>query len=183
MIDLVFKLNLPPLTSILKDDSGVLESTRIFEINDAANLVKPEWLFWNDFEWNHAVSFYRTAGDQDRTPIHTDVTVPGQLSWAVNWIHEGHGILEFWRPEQITSKIYSFQKATKGGGSIVPVMTTMQPPYKTYMQPPGVYLTNTHYPHRATGWNSRLAFSLRADKNFTIPWEEVVSRFQNYILF
>jgi hypothetical protein len=182
MIDFVYKLNLPGLTEILKDDARIIESAEPYQLHNSVDVVKPEWLFWNDFEWNHAVSFYRTAGDRDRTPIHTDIIKPGQLSWAVNWIHSGQGLLEFWLPGQITSESYSFIKASKGHGSRVPIITTTQPPYKTYKQFPGVYLTNTHYPHRATGWDSRLAFSLRANKNFTIPWNTIVEKFQKYII-
>jgi hypothetical protein len=181
--ELVYKLNLPSLNEILKDNSVILKSRDRYALHDTVDILKPEWIFWNNFHWNHAVSFYRNDRERDGSNIHTDVTKPNQIPWAVNWIYGGHGILEFWLPSQIESSEVIFQQAANNTGTPVPEMQTTQPPYKIYKQPPGVYLVNTGYPHRATGWNSRIALSLRSNKNFSIPWDEVVSRFQNYILF
>jgi hypothetical protein len=36
-------------------------------------------------------------------------------------------------------------------------------------------------PHRAKGWNSRLVVSIRDINNFSMPWEEVVKKFEKYI--
>lgn len=181
MLELVYKLNLPPVTSVLKEDSTVLDSKKRYCIYKSLEVIKPEWTFWNDIHFDNAVSFYRDLVDIDISKIHTDQQTPEAMPWAVNWIHGGSGILEFWLPEQTDSFTWKFQNSDNNSGTRVPEITTSQAPYKTYAQSPGAYLINTTFPHRANGWNSRLAVSIRSTSSFSIPWEDVVKKFEKYI--
>lgn len=181
MLELVYKLNLPPLQSIIKEDSGVLESKKKYCIYKSSEIIKPEWTFWNNLNFDNAVSFYRSSGNDDSSGIHTDHHTENALPWAVNWIYGGNGTLEFWLPEQIEKREWKLNKTDNNSSAKVPIITTSQPAYKTYVQTPGAYLTNTSFPHRAKGWDSRLAISIRASANFSMPWEEVVEKFKKYM--
>jgi hypothetical protein len=180
MLELIYKLNLPPLTEIIKEDSNILESKYAFCIHDkSSEIIKPEWIHWNDMCFDRAISFYRDDGDSSR--IHTDHHKRNVTPWAINWVHNGFGNIKYWLPEQIEKIEYKTHSTSTNREAEFPTMTSTQPPYKTYVQTTGVYLVNTAMPHSAKGWNSRLVVSLRDWNNFSLPWEEVVKRFEKYI--
>ena len=129
--------------------------------------------------FDRAVSFYRDDGDS--TQIHTDHHKRNIIPWAINWVHNGCGTIQYWLPEQIEKIEYKRHSSDNNSSAGFPTMTTTQPPYKTYTQNPGAYLINTSVPHLAKGWNSRLVVSIRDINNFTMPWEEVVKKFEKYI--
>jgi|688.fasta_scaffold32915_8 hypothetical protein len=179
MLELTYKLNLPALPLVVKEDSNILESQEKFQVHqDSLEIIKPEWVYWNDMRFERAVSFYKSAGKEDRPSIHTDHHAKNVLPWAINWVHGGYGTIEYWLPEQIEK---TDVRDHASNGAIFPLMTTTQSPYKTYIQTPGAYLVNTDMPHRAKGWNSRLVVSIRDINNFSMPWEEVVKKFEKYI--
>lgn len=182
MLELLYKLNLPELPLVIKEDSNILESKQKFCVYDeSSKIIRPEWVSWNNMNFNRAVSFYRNDGDKDRTDIHTDHHIENVLPWAINWVYGGYGTIQYWLPEQIEKSDYRFYASYNNSGATFPSMTSTQPPYKTYVQTPGAYLINTAVPHRAKGWNSRLVVSIRDINNFSMPWEEVVEKFKKYI--
>ena len=175
MKDLVYKLNLPPLTDILLD--GVAE-TLFKDTTKSAHrhyhprdLLKPEWLTWQDIEWDFVNFFYK---NNVTGLIHSD----GPESWAINWIHQGHGVMKFWYPlteetlpvsvDELNDKRY--------------VYNINRPADKEYTMYPGAYLVNASLPHLPSGYNSRYAFSLRSYVKPSIPWVTIFEKLKHLII-
>jgi hypothetical protein len=175
MNDLVYKLNLPPLTDILLD--GVAETlfkdtTKSAHRNyHPAELLKKEWLAWQNVEWNFVNFFYK---DNATGIIHSD----GPASWAINWIHQGHGVLKFWYPQPEEILPASVDELN----NIRYVYDINRPADKEYTMYPGAYLVNTSLPHLPSGYNNRYAFSLRSYTRPTPPWSAIFEKFKHLII-
>lgn len=176
MTEFVYKLNAPPITDILLESvaeklfvGGDLSYHRSY--NNLTKLIKPEYLSWKNYNWNFINLFYKTKG------IPGWIHIDGYGGWGVNWIHGGHGRMEYWLPENVEIMPPEVDDI---GGQIVKCKTSASPD-KIYVMTPGAYLINAWVPHRAAGFNNRHALSLRATKD-TSTWEEVVNNFTDLIL-
>jgi hypothetical protein len=176
MNEFLYKVNLPPLTDFLLDSAAeklfVGQDKSFHKTYKPIELLKPEYLLWKSYSWDFVNFFYKTNGYKGH--IHID---GGYGNWGLNWIYGGTGIMEYWLPENVT--ILPIQPDDIGGKIIKCV--TDNPPDKVYNTTPGAYLIKTSTPHRATGFNGRHAFSLRATKQNT-SWEKAVSSFSDLFI-
>lgn len=174
MEELVYKLNLPPLTDILLPGAAerifVPDSNSVHRHYDPVELVKPEWLEFNGFKWDFVNFFYK---NNHVGFLHSD----GPTVWGINWVHGGSGSLQYWRPEDTTTTMDFCAMGHRRFRH-----ESVKPPYLTYDTPPGAYLVNAIVPHVASGFAGRYAFSLRVYKQKAIPWPEVIERFKEYIV-
>jgi hypothetical protein len=176
-MEYIYKLNLPPLTDILQE--GVAE--KIFNggdssfkrVYDPQQIIKSEWLTWNDIQFNHIDFFYK---NNFVGIVHVDA----EHAWGINWIHNGLGKLEYWLPNDIT-KVGNELDAL---GSPRCRYIANTPPIKRYTTPPGAYLVNAGIPHLASGKNGRYALSLRSrhPQNQSLRWDDVVTKFKHLII-
>ena len=180
MNELVYKLDLPPLTGILTDfakDSLFNETKdRTYRYVDPTSCVKPEWLTFNNYNWDTSLLFYKNNTSSN---IHIDgkkllTEQHNFANWGINWIHNGNCIMEYWLIEDVdvlprTIKDIHYRCETNKSS------------YRTYQISEGAYLVNTSYPHKVTGFSNRYAFSLR-DSRYSQTWDTVVNNFKNYII-
>lgn len=167
----MYKLNLPPLDEILSDEGRaklfVGKDEYLYQLYNPKEILKPEWFKLDDIEWNSALFFYK---NNSTGILHIDV--PGV--WGINWIYQGHGTMEYWTHggvEFITTE-------PDAKGNTLTTCTAIKAPIKIYETPPGVYLTDASYPHRASGYAGRYALSLRCYSNLT-SWDYAVNKFQH----
>lgn len=175
MNDFLYKLNAPPITDFLLESAAeklfVGQDKNFHKTFKATELLKPEYLGWNNYNWNFINFFYKTNGYKGH--IHID----GYGGWGVNWIVGGHGTMEYWLPDHV--EILPSRTDDIGGQVITCIPHT--PPDKVYVTTPGAYLINADVPHRGTGFGRRHAFSLR-DTKTSMSWNEVVNTFTDLIL-
>lgn len=173
-MELVYKLNLPPLPDILTDSAKeelfVGKNQQIYKQYHPKDLLKPEWLTWKDVEWDFVNFFYK---NNYTGLLHTD----GPNVWGINWIYNGYGKMEYWRHEDVEC----FPAEIDPIGSVRTRCIPKTAPFKIYTLEPGAYLTNASYPHQPSGFNGRYAFSLRCYKN-RIPWLNAVNKFQHLFI-
>ena len=180
MNEFVYKLNLPPLTEILLDtakNSLFNEKSSLVYKYLKTDCVKPEWLSFNNYAWDTILFFYKSDASG---LIHIDGKNISNLEerpiWGINWIYSGNSIMEYWRMEDIITPIINPLDTNNRT-----ICKSFKKPYRTYDMPEGVYLVNASFPHKATGFGKRYAFSLR-DNTCTETWDTVVSNFKNYIV-
>jgi hypothetical protein len=187
MKELVYQLNLPPITHMLLDgiDENILAPLAkkaaenfIYRSFPADAIIKPEYLNINGVEFTKALLFYKSNGKLGR--IHRDTPDLSKTFWGINWIHGGNGILEYWDEEDLVNENVVTQIDEQG----YPIIhyTSLVPARKKYITTaPNAYLINTTEIHRPTGWDSRWAISLRSDID-NISWNDIVERFKNLII-
>lgn len=167
----MYKLDLPPLDQILTDkgkaDLLTGKDVSLYSQHHPAGLIKPEWLNWEGIEWNFVNFFYKP----DRVGM---IHVDGPGVWGINWIYNGYGTMEYWRPEDVTILEAEYDEVDSKRSECL----SDKPPIKVYSTMPGAYLTNAFTPHRASGRMGRYAFSLRC-YNTSITWDEAVLKFQH----
>jgi hypothetical protein len=168
MTEFVYPLNLPPLADILLDSAGLFSTSSDFCKYAPQDILKPEWCHWEGLNWDFSLFFQKTDGKTGM--IHVDGPV-----WGINWIHNGHGTLEFWNPKDVDMVL----ETTELGTPRYKCSTTVAPS-KIYTTVPGAYLVNASAPHRATGFDKRYALSVRSYSS-KLSWESAVTKFQKYI--
>jgi hypothetical protein len=172
MSEFIYKLDLPQLDEILSDEGKaellVGAEKPMYKQYHPKNLVKPEWLTWAGIEWDFVNFFYK---NNHTGILHVDGHGAGL--WGINWIYNGYGIMEYWRPEDVEESPPEYDHL----GSKLSKCTTNKDPFKIYEILPGAYLTNAEIPHRPSGFNGRYAFSLRCYAN-RLTWDQAVNKFQ-----
>lgn len=184
-MELIYKLNLPELAEILIDTSLLdfkvagrgsrkSDSITLAEYRNPALFVLPEFLNINNYGMNYSLVFLKFKGFTG--VIHKD-GINSHHVWAINFIHGGTGIMEYWLDDQLTQTRH---KLDNNSPSIE--YTTTQPAFKRYVMQPGAYLVNTSVAHRATGYD-RIAVSLRSTPNGEpISWSKIVHDFSSLII-
>lgn len=121
-------------------------------------------------------------GKQDRTgTIHSDLKQEvrsldhPQAYWAINFIAQGQGFMEFWAPEDLEALIPEARTQWYHDTSCL----TSKPPREHHLQIPGqAYLLNAGTAHRAGCQGLREAISLRPPQHlFDRPWQAVLESF------
>lgn len=184
---MIYKLNLPQMSECVLD--GVEKrylnhDTKQHTLDDyiysapVNEFIKPEYRKLGGFNWREFLIFYRKAS----TAIlaHTDNPDPSTITtWAINWIHKGCGIMEYWYLEDIEKENTKPSKYDATTSIFICKPTT--PPRLTYLLPPGAYLVNSSNVHRATGLYERYCVSYRTNID-TIPWSNIVNHFGNLVI-
>lgn len=180
MNEFVYKLNLPPLLEILLDSAkDTLFNTKnnlaYFYVN--TDCVKPEWLQFNNYNWNSILLFYK---NNSSGLIHIDgknsIDPLEQPTWGINWIHGGQGVMDYWNMEDVLPPTFN-----PNGPKDRIICHPMRESSRTYHMSEGAYLVNASFPHKASGNAGRYAFSLR-DTTSTDSWDTVVNNFKQYII-
>jgi len=175
----VYKLNLPELNTIL-DNSFILPT--IVNIKNNYKILKPldgivrkEYLNIQNYAFNYALVFLKCNGESGK--IHKDGNDNAMTTWGINFISGGLSKMEYWDDSQIIQSDVIVDEAYSQTTRII----VNTPATYTYMMPPGAYLINTHVAHRATGYDSRIAFSLRSADAQDKKWDSVVTSFEPLI--
>ena len=181
MNEFVYKLNLPPLSEILIDSA---KNSLFNETNDSVlrfltnEWVKPEWLTFNNYNWNYILYFYKnnSSGFVHLDGKNIKYQPHHPCVWGINWIYGNGGIMEYWLMEDI------LPLSNQPNDNVDRIICTpIKKPYRTYHMTEGAYLVNASFPHKATGQSGRYAFSLR-DNTCIENWDTVITNFKNYII-
>jgi hypothetical protein len=187
MFEYVYKLNFPLLPDILLDSA----KKSLFDFTEpthkmmvAKELVKPEWLIFNNIEFEGFNFFYKPNFigliHSDEATELKEPTAP--CVWGINWIHNGSARMEYWTKEMLDPVLDEpdSPEYLRSGYKRIRCSTNVAP-IKVYDMMVGAYLVNASVPHRASGFGNRYAVSLRP-KIKNMPWLEVVDNFKNYII-
>jgi hypothetical protein len=170
MSEFVYKLDLPPLDTILLEPNKLFSNSITFNQYAPKDILKPEWLNWQDLSWDFSLFFYKTDGDTGI--IHID----GPGVWGINWVYNGYGKMDFWNLEEVETTYELTSLSTPRYRC-----ATKTKPIKTYNTDPGAYLVNASIPHRATGYNQRYTLSLRSYSS-KLSWLQAVNKFKNLMI-
>lgn len=179
-MEYVYQLNLPPLNEVLREDvmhryEQGYDNPK-FDIHVPSELLKPEFLIINGFEWELAIDFYKPINYKGI--VHIDISDKSLCAWGINWVWNAAGAINYWHPENISPN--KLVPAAAGGKPLWNYPTDI--PYDiSYNMDPGVYLVNASIPHQPISLGSRHCISLRPS-TYDIPWEQVVDRFKGYII-
>lgn len=185
MNEFIYRLNLPKLPKVLKDDFDInktipknFHGSKIYYYHPS-ELFKNEWCNFLGYEWDY-VSFFVRAGYAESC-IHRDNPLsPDQLHWGINWIHGEKTLMEYWNLDDIDKEGILVDT----GGKETVFLKMKSGPIKSYIMEPGVYLVNASAPHRAKnlGEGIRFAVSLRSKKIRNTEefktWDKVVEKFR-----
>ena len=180
-MEYVYKLNLPPLNMILREDVVDRYERSYdhpkFTTHDPSELLKPEFLSINGFEWDLAIDFYKPTNYTGI--VHIDISDTTQCAWGINWIYNASGAINYWHSENISPT--RLVPAAAGGKPLWNYPTDI--PYDiSYHMEPGVYLVNASIPHQPVSFGSRHCISVRCTSSYNLLWENVVDKFSDYIL-
>ena len=187
MVEYVYKLNFPLLPDILLDSAKkslfVGSTEPIHKMMVAKELIKPEWLTFNNIEFVGFDFFYKPnfVGliHSDEATELKEPTAP--CVWGINWIHNGSARMEYWTKEMLNPILDEpdSPEYRRPGYHRIRCSTNVGP-IKVYDMTEGAYLVNASVPHRASGFGNRYAGSLRP--KIKKPWLEVVDNFKDYII-
>lgn len=144
-----------------------------FDIN---NIVAPEFVDYRGLQWSHLIYFKKQniSGSIHIDNTHLD---DGKTLWGVNWVLDGHGIMEYWNQDAVTTVGVTAGSLNREEFGIVPKFVTTNPPnHRFILKKNHVYLINASVPHRAIGLGNRRLLSLRSH-HWHWSWHEVVQRF------
>lgn len=140
----------------------------IYKHLDVSEVLIEDYLEWEGISWDFLILFFKN-GYTGR--IHTDPN-----NWCINWICSGHGVFEFWTPEQCVAK----REILDDENLPITLFLADKDPYEKFVLGPGAYLFNSSMPHRTGGFNQRLMFSLRSNKD-NMSWQDAVNHFSKYV--
>lgn len=202
MEQLIYRLNLPSLSDCLangvKDQyfNSDLKSYHNGLINPKS-FLKKEYQIINNIPLTNIMIWKRI--DEIPGLPHTDMANKS-LVWAINWIENGYGLMEYWDVDEINSEnikvIHPWDEKNRPENTnySVYVFETLKPAKWVYFLSPGAYLVNTTQIHRATGFKERYCVSCRSDRwinNFkhlnldqlkNIKWNSIVDIFRDKII-
>ena len=172
-MELIYKLDLPELPLILSDNGHKLfvgSNITLYNQYHPRDLVLESWQEFRGIKWDLVNFFYK---NNHRGMIHSD----GENTWGINWLHQGRGIMEYWRDQDVKS--HGAQPDILGS-PVIRCQALSRPTY-TYSLGTGAYLVNTSWAHRAAGFDNRYVFSLRCTES-CMPWAQVCELFSDIIL-
>lgn len=189
MFEQLYELNIPSFYEIKQSSFNFIdESPNIYryekKFDEVIDINRIPLLKQLNFKWK-SYRYFKKSNVQGT--LHTDLDDPNdynkECEWAINWIFDGGGKLNFYKfenciPIGMTSGAQNLNIAKTPkfrAKKIIPDYS-----YNTIQNK--VYLINTSLPHIAFGYNNRRVFSLRTDDR-TIKWEEVVNKFKDLIIF
>lgn len=185
MYEMVYKLNLPPLPEILKDDFNLnsLISKNFFGSKiiyyHPSEVFKEEYSNFLDYYWDDLIFFIRSG--KQSSIIHRDnLKSPDIMNWGINWVYGDTSMLEYWKFEDVEKENILIDSA----GEEVVQISVKNNPYVSYIMPPGAYLVNASVPHRGKniGDNVRFLVSLRSRRLRNMEdfktWDSVVEKFK-----
>lgn len=198
--ELCYKLNVPNFQEIVRDDwkenldwYKMQKIAKISVIRPASEVIKEEYLNFNNINWQNIVMFVLSPGskpyihsDNYSDTIDDNLENPKITLFAINFLIAGSGRMDYYLPSQLDKNFFIEPNSTSPQRN----WTTSQKPYKSYEMEPGAYLFNITVPHKATAYTNRTLVSLRPslvpDEYFTYwsskSWGDIVKLFENYII-
>lgn len=189
MSEYVYKLDLPSLPEILLDNvhDEIFSEIPYLKSGSVWRHLKPEWYTLNEIRWTIWSIFYRDIklNNESQSFIHSDTPINSEsnaLCWAINFIWNGYGEMNYWLPDNLT--MFKLSYDTKNIDIIGYNNPMNVSPIKSYHLEPGAYLVNIELPHKAYGYNKRYNFSLRSHEKQAINmlWPDAVNHFSNLII-
>ena len=186
-MEYVYKLNLPGLIDVVKDDlkldpfGGYKKPNHVYSV-PIKNFLHPNWTNINNLDWFHLSIFNKPPGSFGI--IHNDTRDTSQFYWSINWVYGEGGGMCFWEENQIYQRTVDKDVA----GLYRTVFKVNSPPSKKYKtEHNGVYLVNSTKIHNAYNYSkegkTRYAVAIKARPTPQInTWEKVVNIFQSYII-
>lgn len=180
--EFVYKLNLPSLPEVLTPDfynSLVKLNSKIrviYQSVDTNNRIDQKFLNILGYNFNYMTIFLK----KDFTgQIHSD-NIDNSDMWAINFVHGGICIMEFWRIDNASYSTEIFQDSL---GFLIQRYNEkiIKDPIKIYVMKPGAYLVNISAIHRASGIGPRYVVSLRPNKDESTKWVNIIKNFQPII--
>lgn len=185
-MEYIYRLDLPPIQDVVIADqfNSLLNNTE-FKANGyttvaASQIFQSVWLNIQDLAFTTVSCFYKHnfagrlhADDRQRVRGLNE-----RALWAITWIYQGTGVMEYWRPENISGVSNTPQR-----NGVIQLCETSKTPDKIYTLVAGhPYLTNVSVPHRPTGLGPRYAFSLRTEPTYQFYWADIVQQFESLII-
>jgi hypothetical protein len=178
-MEYVIKLNLPQLDQVLTAEAlsmiNVTPTDAVRSYYKPADVMRPEYLTINDFQWNRVYDFSKPSGYTAQ--IHTDSFLH-KCAWGINWIYGADGLLNYWDRNVVVEN----ETINNTLGNLVRFKPTDIPPIKSYYMTPAAYLVNAREPHQAVSIGDRHCISARCSTSYNMSWEEIVEKFSDYIL-
>jgi len=194
-----YKLNIPSFQEMVRDDwkqnLNWETMVRIPRVAKVEEVIKEEYLNFNNINWDHIVSF--PLDPESNPQIHSDnwslheddvddLENPTMTLFAINFVVTGSNRMDYYLPSQLDKNYFVSSPPEYPQRN----WTTTQEPYKSYEMEPGAYLLNITVPHKAVAHSERLLFSLRPRRipheNFVYwkskSWNDIVKMFENYIV-
>lgn len=126
------------------------------------------YLNWENINWKFIHLIFRN--DQIGT-IHSD-----NHAWCINWIESGNSLFDFWDSKHCIHTETTHDKLNMK----LKRYKTNELPDGSYYAEKGAYLFNSAIPHRASGFNNRLLFTMIPDTD--LSWNDAVLKFNKYFL-
>lgn len=181
MDHMIYELSLPQLSECILDNVEKKYFPRGNETHysrlNPVDILKPQYRSLKNLPWDTLLVFYRQTGQS--CPAHSDVGNMNSTAWAINWIHRGFGIMEYWELEDFENSNVQFFQDSLGYSTYRCVPTKL--PRLKYVLRPGAYLVNTTKIHRATSFQDRYCVSYRTTI-LDIPWNNVIDMFRDLIV-
>jgi len=178
-MEYVIKLNLPQLDQVLTAEAlsmiNVTPTDAVRSYYKPADIMRSEFLTVNGFKWDRIFDFSKPP--KYTAQIHTDSFLH-KCAWGINWIYGADGLLNYWDRKDVVEN----ETINNTLGNLVRFKPTDIPPIKSYYMTPAAYLVNAREPHQAVSIGDRHCISARCSTSYNFSWEEIVDRFQDYII-
>jgi hypothetical protein len=184
-LEYVYELkNLPKFKTLCKPELDLKQffSTEYIRFGKITEIFQEHKDIFNNIKFTNHLSFCKGLKSSGKIHTDNDIRDPITLRWGLNWVI-GDGIMEYWDLDHTDGSEYK----TDSAGNTRPEFIVSKPPSKSYfLKDDHVYLINGTVPHRAinTGTTTRYAFSVRTHHvvDPMIKWEDIVNKFNNYIV-
>jgi hypothetical protein len=179
MLEYVYRLNLPSLQQVLKDnviDSIYVQKEPLISINPI-DLFKTDIQQLKGLDWDSGIIFKKSPRYQG--PIHLDGS-ERSFVWGINWIVGAPGGMRYWPAD--SDKQFVIDPIGNPRIDFKP----SRPADKNYVTgPEQVYLVNASVPHSAYNLSFaeyRYAVTIRASQHGFTTWQQVVDLFSDLII-
>lgn len=196
MPEYIYKIDLPPFTNLVRqprtDSEGIkfpinLEVPRHIRRYSVASCLYRNYYKINDFYLQNIYVNYKSNCSSEII-VANDHYIRKDTDpcfWAICWSHTGSTTVDYWNAEDITDYTRNQESSYN---DVTPmqlwnlVCTTESPPAKTYnLINNQAYLIKTSQPYRITGAENTYFVEVRP-RTYMFTWDEVVEKFQSYII-
>jgi hypothetical protein len=185
-MEFLYKLDLPPLTSVIREDIKDTFFTEFFKRRvssyDSSDILKEEFLNLKNLEWHKVILFLKTPNSPG--VVHKDNPFGDERLHAnILWVH-GNGGIKYWDSDKIISENPAIDIHSNLPMTGFEVDKTPTKDYKTTSG--SVYLLNASVAH--TGYNdayeteNRYSIALRYRVRQNLSWNALVDLFSDLII-
>lgn len=170
--ELIYLLRMPSIEEVIPEIEKYkikFQGVKIY----GADIIHPNWKTFCGVKWDYVAIFNRYNESPD-SYAHSDSTNPKLTkTWGINFHINGYSLFEHYNHKDVASfRVAPYAEHFRINAG----------PTKTYYMPEGVYLVNTHLPHRVVSYQDRICISLRCSSMYNVEWDDIVERFKDYII-